>query len=237
MPTRRVFLAGFLTACSRAQPAVRLRTRPAEVVAASLKPGVDSLHLRAQRDALLYVPPSKPDPAPFVLYLHGATGNEQQGIRRLSVLADEFGFVLLSPASQDDTWDAIRSGYGPDVRFIDQALSKVFAQCRVDPRRMAVCGFSDGASYALGLGMSNGDLFQSILAFSPGFIPSGIQETGSPRIFISHGTRDEILPIDGSRGLLLNLKRRGYEVKFQEFDGPHTMPPEIVRRAVEWSLK
>jgi predicted esterase len=207
------------------------------VVAGSPKPGVTPLHLRTQRDALFYVPASTSEPTPFVLYLHGATGNEQQGIRRLSVLADEFSFLLLSPASHEETWDAIRSGYGPDVRFIDQALSKVFAQCRVDPRRMAVCGFSDGASYALGLGMSNGDLFQNIMAFSPGFIPSGIRETGSPRIFISHGTKDEILPIDGSRRLLLNLKRRGYEVKFQEFDGPHIVPPEIARRAVEWSLK
>jgi phospholipase/carboxylesterase len=193
--------------------------------------------MRAQRDALLYVPASAPDPAPFVLYLHGATGNEQQGIRRLSVLADEFGFLLLSPASQEDTWDAILSRYGPDVRFIDQALTKVFAQHRVDARKMLVCGFSDGASYALGLGISNGDLFQHIMAFSPGYIPSGVQETGSPHIFISHGTRDAILPIDGSRRLLLNLTRRGYDVRIQEFDGPHTMPPEIARGAVEWSLK
>src|SRR5437660_4568179 len=221
MPTRRVFLAAFLTACSRAQSAVRLHARPFQVATAGPKPGVTPLSLRPQRDALVYVPASAPDPAPFVLYLHGATGDEQQGIRRLSALADEFGFVLLSPASKEKgTWDAIRSGYGPDVRFIDQALTGVFAQRRVDPRKIAVCGFSDGASYALGLGMCNGDLFRAVMAFSPGFVPSGVEETGTPRIFISHRTKAQILPIDTcTRRLVPHLKNTGSEVKFQEFDG------------------
>jgi predicted esterase len=237
MPTRRVFLAAFLTACSRAEPQVRLRARPVPDAAGGPKPGVTPLQLRAQRDTLLYVPAAVKEPAPLVLYLHGATGNEQQGIRRLRALADEFGFLLLSPASQEDTWDAILSGYGPDVRLIDQALTKVFAQCRVDERKIAICGFSDGASYALGLGLSNGDLFQKVAAFSPGFIPSGVQRTGAPRIFISHGTRDEILPIEGSRRLAPDLKRRGYEVDYREFDGPHGVPTEMARAAMEWFVK
>jgi phospholipase/carboxylesterase len=237
MPTRRVFLAALLTGCARAESAVRLRARPAKVAAGSLKPGVTPLHLRPERDALIYVPASAPDPAPLVLYLHGATGNEQQGIRRLSALADEFGFLLVSPASQEGTWDAMQSGYGPDVRFIDLALSQAFGQRRVNPRKIAVCGFSDGASYALGLGLSNGDLFSVVMAFSPGFIPPGVNENGTPRIFISHGTKDQILPIDTcSRRLVPQLQQAGYSVKFQEFDGPHAMPPEIAREAIEWFL-
>jgi len=124
------------------------------------------------------------------------------------------------------------------VRFIDQALIRVFAQRHVDPRKIAVCGFSDGASYALGLGLSNGDLFREVMAFSPGFVPSGVEPTGTPRIFISHGTKDQILPIDTcSRRLVPQLKQAGYEVKFQEFDGPHAMPAEIARGAIEWFLK
>ncbi len=70
-----------------------------------------------------------------------------------------------------------------------------------------------------------------------GFVLSGVEETGTPRIFISHGTKDQILPIDTcSRRLVPHLKHTGYEVKFQEFDGPHAMPPEIVRGAIEWFL-
>jgi phospholipase/carboxylesterase len=238
MPTRRIFLAGFLVACSRAESAVRLRARPGKATAGDAKPGVTVLNLRPSRDALLYVPASAPDPAPFVLYLHGATGDEQQGIRRLRALADEFGFLVLSPASQEGTWDAIGSEYGPDVKFMDQALSRVFAQRRVDPRKLAVCGFSDGASYALGLGMSNGDLFRAVIAFSPGFVPPGVEARGTPRIFVSHGTQDQILPIENaSRRLVPGFKRAGYDVNLREFDGPHTVPPEIARGAIEWFMK
>jgi phospholipase/carboxylesterase len=193
--------------------------------------------LRAERDTLLFVPEHFTEPAPLLLYLHGATGGEQQGIRRLSALAGEFGCLLLSPASEDTTWDAIRSGYGSDVRLIDQALAKVFAAHRVDPRRIAIAGFSDGASYALGLGMSNGDLFPAVIAFSPGFVPPGAEKNGRPRIFFSHGTEDQILPIDmASRRLAPDFKLAGYDVTFKEFDGPHTVPPDMARAAFEWFL-
>jgi phospholipase/carboxylesterase len=239
MPTRRVFLAAFLAGCTRAQSSARLHARPGKTAAGGYKPGVNPMNLRAERDTLFYIPERTPDPAPFVLYLHGATGGEQQGIRRLRALADEFGFLLLSPASQEFTWDAIHSGYGSDMRLIDQALSKAFADRRVDARKIAVCGFSDGASVALGLGMSNGDLFNAVMAFSPGFIPSGSGQTlHTPRIFISHGTKDEILPFEGSsQRLVPELKQAGYSVKFEEFDGPHGVPPDIARHAIEWFLK
>jgi predicted esterase len=76
------------------------------------------------------------------------------------------------------------------------------------------------------------------MAFSPGFIPSGVQKNGTPRIFISHGTQDQILPIDScSRRLVPPLKQAGYDVKFREFDGPHAVPPQIAREALEWFLK
>ena len=238
MTTRRVFLATVLSSCSGAQSGIRLRARVIENPAGATKPGVIPLGLRKDRDVLLYVPKAVPDPAPLVLYLHGATGNERQGVRRLGDLAEEFGFLLLSPASEETTWDAIHAGYGPDVRLIDQALEKVFSLRRVDPAKIAVCGFSDGASYAIGLGISNGDLFRAVIAFSPGFVPSGVERVGRPRILISHGRQDQILPFENTNGQMLPLlKRAGYDVTFREFDGPHTVPPEIARGAMEWFLK
>ena len=238
MTTRRLFLATLLASCARAEAGVRLRARPVESPTRETGVGVIPLELRKDRDALLYVPKSAPDPAPLVLYLHGATGNERQGVRRLGDLAEELGFLLLSPASQDTTWDAIHSGYGPDVRLIDQALDKVFSQRRVDPRKIAVCGFSDGASYAIGLGISNGDLFRAVIAFSPGFVPSGVEHAGRPRILISHGTKDQILPFENTTGQMIPLlKMAGYDVTFREFDGPHTVPPEVAREAMKWFLK
>ena len=56
----------------------------------------------------------------------------------------------------------------------------------VDPARLVIGGFSDGASYALSLGLINGQLFRKVAAFSPGFVVTGEPE-GKPRVFISHG--------------------------------------------------
>jgi predicted esterase len=241
--TRRRFgvalAGGALAGCANAaESGPRLLSRP-EKQDGARQPGLHQLGLRAQRDAVLYVPESAaPDkPAPLLMFLHGATQSEQSGIRRFKGFADEMGFLLLSPASEGTTWDAIRDGYGPDVRTIDRALAAAFTARAVDPRRIGIFGFSDGASYALGLGLSNGDLFGSVAAFSPGFIPAGVKRNGNPRLFVSHGINDEILPIATcSRRLVPELTKSGYHVTYREFDGPHTVPPQITQEALRWFL-
>ncbi|MDQ6829734.1 MAG: hypothetical protein M3081_12805, partial [Gemmatimonadota bacterium] len=171
---------------------------------------------------------------PLVMSLHGAGGAGTRGIRRLMPLADAAGLILLAPDSRDSSWDAIRGGFGPDTDFIDKALTRVFDRYAIDPARVSVEGFSDGASYALSIGLGNGDLFGRIIAFSPGFIiPTA--HVGKPLIFQSHGTADEILPIDRcSRVIVPELKQAGYNVHYREFDGPHAAPPDIVKEAVAW---
>src|SRR5262249_33046159 len=138
------------------------------------------------------------------------------------------------PDSRGSTWDAIRRGFGRDVTFINRALERVFDTLPIDATRIAVGGFSDGATYALSLGLINGDLFSRVIAFSPGFV---IEENpnGKPELFISHGTADEILPIERcSRPIVRNLKDRGYQVTFREFNGGHEIPSEIAREALQW---
>lgn len=172
----------------------------------------------------------------MVLSLHGAGGNADGGLYPLRDLADEAGMILLSPASRGATWDVLLGGYGPDVEVLDRALDAAFDRCAVDPARLAVAGFSDGASYALSIGITNGDLFGHIMAFSPGFAAPAA-ERGDPRVFVSHGTRDAVLGIDAtSRRVVRRLERAGYEVAYREYDGPHAVPPDIARGALVWFL-
>ena len=213
----------------------RLSARPSTPTQTA-EPGLHELGLVRERDAILYVPNGyrADHAAPLAVMLHGAGGTAQNGMSLLHGLADAAGLVVLAPQSRRQTWDVILDGFGMDVSFIDEALAVTFERCSIDARRVAVGGFSDGASYALSLGLTNGDLFTHVIAFSPGFMAPAHQ-IGAPRCFISHGTRDTVLPIDnGSRRLVPILERAGYSVLYHEFDGPHTLPPEIAREAVDW---
>ena len=189
-----------------------------------------------RRDGLVYVPPSyhRGRAAPLLVLLHGAGADGEDILPVLEDYADAAGLLLLAPDSRDVTWDAVGGSYGPDVSFLDRALADTFARYAVDPGRVAVSGFSDGASYALSLGITNGDLLGHVIAFSPGFmVPAG--QRGTPRLFISHGTRDRVLPIDVcSRRIVPPLQRAGYDVRYREFDGGHAIPGPIVREAVAW---
>ncbi|MGY2067891.1 alpha/beta hydrolase [Blastococcus sp. SYSU DS0619] len=199
------------------------------------EPGTRSLGLASSGDPLLHVPPEPgTGPLPLVVSLHGAGGDAEAGLALVRQAADEHGLAVLAPASRGPTWDAVGGDYGPDVELIDRALADVFRTVPVDPARIAVAGFSDGASYALGLGLANGELFRRVAAFSPGFVPPA-PRSGTPAVFVSHGVDDEVLPIDRtSRRIVPALEEDGYDVTYREFPGAHAVPPEVVDAAVAW---
>lgn len=211
----------------------RLSVCPQEMVEPG-PTGESQLHLSPRRDTRLYAPAAAAArrPLPLLVMLHGAGGEARQGLDLLRPWAEEAGIILLAPASRRPTWDIILSTYGPDVEMIDRSLKAVFRGYPIDSARIGLGGFSDGASYALSIGLGNGDLFTHILAFSPGFVAvnAGV---GKPRIFISHGVNDTVLSIDHcSRRIVPKLKRAGYQVDYREFQDGHTVPPEIARAAL-----
>lgn len=217
----------------------RLRSRPA-IPTEKPTTGVQRLGLAEGRDGFLYVPATYTEshPSPLLVLLHGAGQSAQEFIRSpLAELFDADRIIVVIPDSRSGTWDMIYSDYGPDVRFIDRALALTFNRYRIDPKRIALGGFSDGATYALSLGITNADLFGTVLAFSPGFVKPAAK-TGKPRIFIGHGRQDEILPIDEtSREIVAALKEKNYPVKFEEFDGNHTMTRTEVHHAIDWMME
>ena len=216
----------------------RLTSRPRAPAPGSAPTGLLPLRLSgSDRDGAVYVPPSyRPSsPAPLILTLHGANGSGRRGLRRLQPLADAARLILLAPDSRGTTWDVAKTGaFGPDPEFVDRALDLVFTRYAVDPSRLVAEGFSDGASYALSLGLLNGDLFTHVIAFSPGFTTEGSRR-GKPRLFISHGVNDPVLPIDRcSRRIVRDLRGDDYDVRYTEFDGGHAVPTEIARAALDW---
>lgn len=212
----------------------RLTARPRNVVGTAAA-GQIELNLDPQRDAILYIPKTTSQQSlPLLVMLHGATQSAEDMFWYLDRIPEEMGVAVLAPNSRETTWDAISDSFGPDIEFLNRALERVFETTAIDPARVSVGGFSDGATYAISLGLINGDLFSKVAAFSAGFVVDGTPN-GKPAFFISHGKRDHILPIDRcGRRIAAGLKARGYDVTFHEFDGDHEIPADIARAGLQF---
>jgi len=188
------------------------------------------------RDGTLYIPQAARSgrPLPLLVWLHGG-GGRASDIRHIFPLAEEHGVVILAIDARHNTWDGIDSPFGPDVLFIDAALRFTFERVAIDPQRVGLGGLSDGASYALALGRSNGDLFTHLIAIAPWRLKPPSPPVGKPRIFVGHGTRDNVYSVYGSRHFIVpGLKSAGYEVTYVEFDGPHWVTDSIAHKALGW---
>jgi len=216
----------------------RLTARPGSPTRSPVTGSIEALGLGGGRDGYLYVPTSySGEPMPLFVALHGA-GGKGRDWASYPARAEAHGMIVLAPDSRSRTWDLVTEGlFGPDARFLDEALSHTFERCRVDPTRVVLGGFSDGASYALSLGVANGDLFTHLIAYSPGFFEPGQPITGEPRVFISHGRQDPILSYAyTAEALVPGLEGSGYDVTFHPFEGSHEVPGEVSEAALSWFL-
>jgi phospholipase/carboxylesterase len=211
----------------------RLAARPAAPTE-SRPNGTVELAVPGTKAAAFFPPaPSAGKGAPLVIFLHGANRVVDPFVERHVSVATETGTVVVAPYANGQTWDAIRLGaFGDDVRILDDTLRAVFRRALIDPARIIMTGFSDGATYAIAMGRANGDLFARIGAYSPGFLID-VKSVQRPPILISHGTQDRILPIEvTSRRIVPQLRTAGYSVDYREFTGPHTVREEIVVEVV-----
>ena len=211
-------------------------TRPIGPGDHPLRLGSRRLRDMAVRDGRLYVPhQAAPDrPLPLIVLLHGGGGSAED-FRGIFPLADRYGVIMLALDSRDNTWDGIDSPYGPDVLAIDAALEYAFKSVAVDDKRLALGGLSDGGAYALSLGLVNGDVFTHLVAVSPGYYAPPAPPNGRPRIFVGHGTRDNVYSAAGSRRTIVpRLQSAGYDVTYFEFDGPHWVTEDAARELLRW---
>ena len=172
---------------------------------------------------------------PLIMMLHGYSG-AAQSVRYVFPLAEEFGVIVIAPESRDLTWGQSIPGFDADVKYLGAAYRYVSEGLNVDQARVAMAGQSDGAGYALSMGLAYGDVFNHLMIFSAGLmIP--FRRKGMPQIFIAHGVKDEQMPIDKTaRRYVPQLKGEDYDVTYKEYEGGHGVPVPVVREGFEWFL-
>jgi predicted esterase len=172
---------------------------------------------------------------PLVVALHGAGGEPARTLSHMLPFVDALRMAVLAPASLNGSWDVWGAGARLEIASLDRALAAAFGVVAVDPERVGVLGFSDGASCALAIGLANGDLFRRVVAYSPGFVDPAPRSERRPDVLISQGLHDPFFAPDRcGRRIAASLSSGGYEVTYREFDGGHEVTPAIRDEAQSW---
>ena len=226
-----------------------LGARPSPAAPLQLAAGETQLKSRG----FIYRPANlPPGPRPLLVLLHGHSHDHHQFIRMFEPWADHCGAIVFAPRAERITWDIIHTArtlqtrrsapatapkkFGADAKRLDAELRDLFAAAPIDPAKVAVLGFSDGASYALSLGLANPGLFKWVVALSPGFALWPDQVAHAQRVFVAHGKSDRKLDFANTRdGIVAPLRQADVEVEFREFDGDHILVAPIIRDALRLS--
>ena len=164
---------------------------------------------------------------PAVLILHGADGMARAETYRFgaqALAASGFHVVLIRYFDRTGDTRAKRSSLLQDAPLwlgtIRDAVTYVSAQPDVDRERVAVVGFSLGASLALAAAGEDARIKAVIDVFGP--VPEGAEGAARmPPVLILHGARDRLVPVEHAHRLEKLLKARAvpHEVKIYPDQG------------------
>lgn len=211
----------------------RLKARPGMPSLPALTAGLHVLGLDRARDAYLSVPSGiAPGQAvPLIVMFHGKGQPANEVLGEWKRVAARRKCLVLAPSARDFTWNVEQGPGGADAQFVDRALQAVFDRFTVDPKHIAASGFSDGGTYALSIGLVNGDFFSDILAFSP-INYNAPNAVGQPRIYFCNGNRDQGAVFTNTTSMARQLRADGYDVELYEFNGGHWMDEDGVKKAM-----
>ena len=195
-------------------------------------------------NAVAYIPASASAHPPLLVLLHGAGHRQLEMVRHFEAEADARGIVLLAPDSRGITWDAVSIGEEPpspdsplanrlthrfgdsrDAQRVEAAIAALAKTVPVDRAHTVLAGFSDGATFALAMGMSRAHPFAAVIAWSPGIAIRTANPVRGRRVFVSHGRADPILKFEATCAEIVPLlQSEGAAVTFVPFDGGHDAP-------------
>jgi polyhydroxybutyrate depolymerase len=178
-----------------------------------------------ERTYLAYVPDELPPGAPLLLALHG-TGGTGERLRSFTggefdKLADAHGFAVIYPTGYKNSWDdcrktdttASKQQHIDDIAFFRALVARFHDAHGIDPRRVVVMGYSNGAQMAMRVALEAPDLAAAIAAVSANLpVPDNFicHPSGKPAaVLLMDGTADPINPFKGGEVVLSHGQHRG----------------------------
>jgi Putative esterase len=187
----------------------------------------------------LYVPPNY-DPSrayPLVICLHGAGFNGDTYLDRWRPrLGDDY--ILACPTLEDADWWTRRG-----ETLVLAVLSQLSRTYHLDPDRVFLTGMSNGGVGTYLIGLNHPDRFAALIPMA-GALPSELfpmlDNALNTPLYIIHGAKDQVMPVQNSRDVAARLNRNGYPVVYREHDhvhplaGGHFFPREELPDLLVW---
>jgi phospholipase/carboxylesterase len=190
-------------------------------------------------------------PVPVVVMLHGWGGNE--AVMWVFRQAIPPGIAIITPRAP---LEVERGGYAwfyrddplhltdPEslvvaVEKVEDFLTRLPHLYPVDPARVVLIGFSQGAAVSNSLVMARPELVAGVALLSgmgfqlPELIPQAMSLAGLP-VFIAHGTRDEIIPLSAAQKTCQTYRQLGANVTYGEYKAGHKMHTQAIRDLRRW---
>jgi phospholipase/carboxylesterase len=198
--------------------------------------------------------PAAGEPSGLLVLHHGRGADERDLLPLAAVLDPRHRFHVVTPRAPltlpdwpGHHWYAVaRVGY-PDPATFEAAREALAAlhdalweRTGVPPERTVLGGFSMGTamSYALALSAERPSP-AGVLAFS-GFIPTvpgwtpWLADRRALRVFIAHGTADQVIPVEFARRARTVLTDAGLAVDYHESEAGHHIDPRGLPDAAQW---
>ena len=188
--------------------------------------------------------PDVPEKSPLILMLHGWTGDENSMWVFANRLPDKS--TLVAPRG---LYPAPAGGYGwhehkvkvmpwvDDFQPAIQALLDLLTPPNfpeADLTSIHVVGFSQGAALTYALALQHPALIKDLAGLS-GFLPEGSialarnRPLTGKRVFIAHGTQDDMVPVERARQAAETLEQAGAQVNYCEDDVGHKLSASCFR--------
>jgi phospholipase/carboxylesterase len=195
--------------------------------------GITRYEVDGQRGAYTaYVPEAyRPDRAwPLLLTLHGGSGNDEDFLWTWLKYAKSHGYLLVSAKSFGATWSAWDA---PSLLLI---LDDMQARYRIDPQRLLLTGLSDGGSFSYEVGFAFPERFAGLAVVAGILRPhQRTPQTNQLPVYIAHGERDQLFPVEYIRMVAARLRELGHDVTYHEIPGfGHAYPAGENTAILEW---